>query len=93
MKAEREEFLEDLNVKLLTVEKFSGQSKAFVERLKNYLNGKNSVGGTQELIGYKYIFQGFIVRDWDSNKTDEMSFSDMNRVIITVAVKFYLHCW
>jgi len=52
-----------------------------------------NVPGTQNIIGFKYLFCGYAVQEWfDSNDIEE-KYSQGNKVIVEQSVKLYKRCW
>lgn len=36
----------------------------FVDNIKRYFNGNSNVLGSQNIIGFKQLFCGYVVKDW-----------------------------
>ena len=64
----------------------------FINDIHEYLQGWTNVPGTQNVIGFKYLFRGFVVRDWFGANELENKYSKANKVIVEQSVKFYQQC-
>ena len=48
---------------------------------------------SQQCIGIKEIFRGFIVKDWEGSNFNSERFRELNKVLVVNAVLFYKECW
>ena len=65
----------------------------FVEDIYSYLNGSTNVPGSQNIIGFNSLFQGFVVKDWFGANSDETKYHQSNKIIIKYCVHLYHDCW
>ena len=86
-------FIETLKQKLLKIEMTSEMEEQMTRMITNihrYLNQEQDIGGTQALVGYKYLFRGVIVSDWFGSNESEIRYVDLNTVIIHACVNYYM---
>lgn len=67
-------------------------SLIFADDIRDYLNGVESVPGSQNVIGFKMLFRGYVVRDWFGGNVEETKYEKMNKVIVQSCVKLYNKC-
>ena len=48
---------------------------------------------SQQCVGIKEIFRGFIVKDWEGSNFNSERFRELNKVLVVNAVLFYKECW
>ena len=65
----------------------------FVEDIFLYMNGSNDVPGSQNVIGFKMLFRGYVVKDWFGGNSEETKYHNTNRMIVKSCVKLYHDCW
>ena len=86
-------FLEKLSDALGKIKTETVNYKHFLQYIRDYLEGRSSIPGTQSLIGYGNIFRGIIVTEWEFNNEDERKYHCFNKVIVGMCVKYYHACW
>ena len=48
---------------------------------------------SQQCIGIGEIFRGFIVKDWEGADFHCEKYSELNKILVANAVRFYNECW
>ena len=48
---------------------------------------------SQQYVGMRELFRGFIVKDWVEADFNCKQYSELNKIVIANAVKFYNQCW
>ena len=61
--------------------------------MDKFLKGHNDLEGTQAVIGYKFIFRGFIANDWFGVSNSDNRYAKLNRIIVYEAVHHYCSNW
>ena len=64
-----------------------------IEDIVDYLNGNDHVPRSQNVIGFKMLFRGYIVKDWFGTNSDETKYSYVNQLIVRCCVRLYHKCW
>ena len=57
------------------------EAEIFLDDIKSYLDGNNNVPGSQNIIGFKSLFRGYIVNDWFSDNKNETKNYEVNKVL------------
>ena len=57
------------------------------------MDGKTNIPGSQNVLGYKIIFQRFIVKDWFGANDRKTKYSKLNEMILLRSVAFYKKYW
>ena len=87
------EFLRSLETKLKNRSELHEDIEKMVSYLVAFVLGNKNIPGTQQLLGYKYVFRGIIVKDWFGANDAEMKYSVLNKVIVQECVRYYLKAW
>ena len=80
-------------MKVEGIDKIIHEVLQMIKDIKIYLEGYNYFITAQKEIGFKFIFRGFILKDWINALTNCRKYSLHNEVIIQESVKFYALCW
>ena len=66
-----------------------------IEDIAGYLYGceEDEYATTQQYIGFKELFRGYVVKDWIGTDFNCTKYSELNKIIVVHAVKFYNECW
>ena len=63
-----------------------------INAIIEYFKGPNNYRIAQEVIGLKYLFQGFICHDW-FGVSNTKKYTRQNKIIIRECIKFYHSYW
>lgn len=61
--------------------------------IKNIILNRSIIYGTQQLLGYKYIFRGFIVRNWNNSDDTSLKYTALNKIIVKDYIQHYVRMW
>ena len=92
----RRKWVQQVNKEIAKVEKnktIRKDASIFINDIHDFMNGENDVPGSQNIIGFKQLFRGYIVKDWFDANVDETKYATANKVIIKECVMFYNQCW
>ena len=65
------------------------EAEILLRDIKSYLDGANTVPGSQNVISFKSLFRGYIVSDWFSCNKQETKYKEVNKIITKQYVNFY----
>ena len=57
------------------------------------MRGNKEYSGVQSLIGFKYLFRGYIVKSWYELDSEETKYTVYNKMFVKECVRFYNDCW
>lgn len=86
-------FIAKLNLKLSKIRDIDVERRHLIKNLEIFFSGHRNIDGTQNLIGYRNIFRGVIVRDWFGNDTSESKYCIANKILVHECVSFYCKMW
>ena len=64
-----------------------------LDDLKNHFNHDYNSYTNQQLIGYKYLFRGVIVKEWEVSNQKCIDFKLHNNAIVKMQVEYFYECW
>lgn len=65
----------------------------FVEDVIEYLNRGENYRTTQQILGFKELFRGYVVKDWFGHNEECITCKEHNKIIVTMCVRYYWKCW
>ena len=80
-------------LKVERIEEIIHEVFQMIDDIKIYLESYNYFITAQKEIRFKFIFRGFILKDWIDVLTNCRKYSLYNEVIIQESIKFYVLCW
>ena len=92
------EFIKKTAQDLFTVNVQRIQEETILNMLEDIVNffdngDEEEYETSQQYIGMKEIFRGFVVKDWEGSNFNCEKFRELNKVLIVNAVLFYKECW
>ena len=67
--------------------------KETLKDTNKYFNNEDDYHTNKHLIGYKYLFRGVIVKDWEMDNCDSVNFHPHDEVLIENYVNHHHDCW
>ena len=58
-----------------------------------YFNYDDNYYANQQIIGYKDMFMGVIIKEWVAGNEHGVIFHNYNKILIKCCVQFYVECW
>ena len=58
-----------------------------------YFNDDDNYYANQQIIGYKDVFRGVIVKEWVVGNEYGVNLHNYNNILIKCCVQFYVECW
>jgi len=74
------------------LEEVRKDTTVFINDIEAFINGNDNVPGSQNFIGFKNLFRGYVVKDWFSADTEQTKYMNVNPVIVRECVQFYQRC-
>jgi len=78
--------------KLATKPKIRADTLLFLKYIMDFLTNKQVGETTQNLIRFKELFRGYIVKDWFSKDETETKYSTLNEMFVLKCVMLYNKC-
>ena len=73
------------------------EEKAIVQEMLNdinkYFNNNEDYYTNQQMIGYRDLFRGVVVKEWVIENQNNINFYAYNKVLVKSCVQFYNECW
>ena len=92
------EFIKNLTIDLFKENKGRIEDDVILNMIKDIVvyfddGDDEEYESSQQYVGMRKLFRGFIVKDWIAADFNCEQYSELNKIVIVNAVKFYNQCW
>lgn len=65
----------------------------FLEYIRNFIYGNERIQGTQQLLGYDYLFRGIVIINWHGSNETTVKYKALNKILVKECVNHYVQMW